>query len=280
VRASAGKTIQSRQLGRQLRELRKDARLSADEVAAELGLSPATVYRYEAGDSVPRPPDTLLMCELYGVDGSQREALVALTKEAGLPGWWRSHNGALPGWFNPYVSMQETASHIRAYEANGVIPLFQTEPYAVALMRLDASAPPDEEELRRRVAARIGRQRLLTRRRPPRLEVLLGEPAVIRSPGNEIMTGQLDHLDALSRRPQITIRIVPIAALHAGVGCGARFVILTFPPDRRGRPSRRWSTPRISPGACISTGPTRSRPTSGCGRLCSGLPLRRASPAS
>jgi transcriptional regulator with XRE-family HTH domain len=233
VRASAGKTIQSRQLGRQLRELRKDARLPADGVAAELGLSPATVYRYETGDSVPRPPDTLLMCELYGVDGSQREALVDLTKQADTPGWWRSHNGTFSEWFNPYVSMEETANHIRAYDAELVFPLLQTEPHAAALARLDASAP-SEDERSRRVAARMRRQRILARRRPPKLEVLLGEVALMRSPSADVMAAQLDHLDALSRRPQIAIRIVPVGALHAGLDCGARFVMLAFPPDRRG----------------------------------------------
>lgn len=62
--------------GIRMKELRKRLGLSAEEVAAELGISPATVYRYEKGDIKKMP-------------GSMLEPLADLlcTTPAYLMGW-------------------------------------------------------------------------------------------------------------------------------------------------------------------------------------------------
>ncbi|MQA27852.1 MAG: helix-turn-helix domain-containing protein [Micromonosporaceae bacterium] len=57
MKKGAGKTVQARQLGRHLRNMRKEAGFTIEEAAAELGISGPTLYRIEVGASVPRPPD-------------------------------------------------------------------------------------------------------------------------------------------------------------------------------------------------------------------------------
>jgi DNA-binding XRE family transcriptional regulator len=228
-------TIQSRQLGRHLRELRKQAALSADDAGAEIGLSAATIYRIEAGTSIPRPGDTMALCDSYGADAGTRTALVALTREAMAPGWWRSLNGAIPKWFDTYVGYETAAAHIRAYDAEVVIGLFQTRAYADATYRV-ARPEPSEAEREQRVSVRMQRQRILGRRNPPRIDVVLGEAALARPFGDdEVMAGQLGRLDEVSRLPHVTLRILPLDRAHAALSAGARFNLLTFPAAGRGR---------------------------------------------
>ncbi|MQA28130.1 MAG: helix-turn-helix domain-containing protein, partial [Micromonosporaceae bacterium] len=93
MKKGVGKTIQARQLGRHLRELRKEAGMSVEQAAQEIGVSDATLYRFESGTSVPRPPDVMVLCASYGADQSITDALIALAKEADAPGWWRSYKG-------------------------------------------------------------------------------------------------------------------------------------------------------------------------------------------
>lgn len=235
MRKGAGKTIQARQLGRHLRELRKEAGIAVDEAAAELGISGATYYRFEAGISVPRPPDVTALCAMYGADEQTTHGLVGLAKEADSPGWWRSYNGVIPRWFDTFVSLESAAVEIRAYESALIFGLLQTPGYAETMIAgLGGPTVAGPDDLAQRVEVRLTRQRILRRHNPPRLEVLLGEAALMRSPDQEVMAEQMAHLDALSRQPNITIRLLPLDLVHRGLNCGTRFTVLTFPVDRRG----------------------------------------------
>ncbi|MGH3648154.1 MAG: helix-turn-helix domain-containing protein [Micromonosporaceae bacterium] len=234
MRKGVGKTIQARQLGRHLRELRKEAGVSVVVAAGEIGVSDATIYRFESGTSVPRPPDVMVLCSAYGADERIAEALVALSKEADAPGWWRSYDGAIPRWFDTFVSLENAAEHVRAYDDSRVLGLLQTRRYAEAMIR--ALLPPevDQEGVSKRVDVRLRRQHIIERRNPPQLDVILGEAVLLRSPGVAVMTEQLSHLDALSRRPNVTLRVLPRDVLHRGLECGSSFTMLDFPTDRRG----------------------------------------------
>ncbi|MQA24760.1 MAG: helix-turn-helix domain-containing protein, partial [Micromonosporaceae bacterium] len=236
VRKGVGKTVQARQLGRHLREVRKEAGLSVDQAAAELGLSTPTMYRFETGLSVPRSPDLKALCAAYGVDGELTDALIALAKEANTPGWWHSFNGGVPRWFDTYVALESSAEHIRAYDAELVVGLLQTRAYAEATHRIVVPEPSDSER-DQRVSARMQRQKLLARRKAPRVEVILGEAALRRRVGEPaVMTEQLRSLDAASRLPHVTIRVLPIDRPHCALIAGARFNILTFPGGRISEP--------------------------------------------
>ncbi|MGH3738766.1 MAG: helix-turn-helix domain-containing protein [Micromonosporaceae bacterium] len=229
-----GRTIQARELGRQLRDLRRTAALSADQVAEDLSLSVPTIYRYESGTTVPRHTDVKALCEVFGADDDLIDALVALAKESNVAPWWRSYDGAIPRWFDTFVSLESHASHIRAYDDARVFGLLQTQHYAEAMIR--ALLPPeiDQEGVSKRVDLRIRRQRILDRRTPPRLDVILGEATLARSPGQDIMAEQLSHLDKMSRRSNVTVRILPLGLVHHGLQCGSSFIMLDFPTDRRG----------------------------------------------
>jgi transcriptional regulator with XRE-family HTH domain len=228
-----GWTVQSRQLGRHLRELRQQAGVSADAVAAELRLHPATIYRYEAGKQVPRPLYVSAMCRAYGAEEGIADALVALAEEADAPGWWRSHNGAIPQWFDTFIGLEGGATHLRAYDAEVVPGLLQTRGYADAIARSGRPALGDSER-DERVAVRM--QRILARRHPPRFDVIVGEAALVMRFGAGVMREQLRHLDTMSRRPDVTIRVLSAGLPHSARSAGARFCMLAFPDGRNAEP--------------------------------------------
>ena len=231
------KTIQSRQLGRQLRELRKEANVSAGTAAAELGISEPTLYRWEAGANIPRPPDVRELCNYYNSDDSTTNALKALAREADHPGWWRSYNGAIPRSFEPFVILESAATRIRAYDAEVIPGWFQTRPYAEATARMVRPVLNDEDH-RQVVSVRIERQKLLIRRHPPMFEVVIGEAAVAKS---LVDADQLARLDELSRLPNVSLRALPLEVSHCALPHGSRFYILDYPPSRNAEPTTVYS---------------------------------------
>ena len=191
------------------------------------------LWRIEKGETPLRSLDVEAMCRLYGVETKQTQALMALAKETKAKGWWHAYGDAIPDWFDLYIGLEEAASSFRWYESELVPGIFQTECYATAIIQADKAIA--DYDLPRNVKARLDRQRLLTRRKPPRYDVVLNE-AVLRRPvgGSKVMAEQLRGLAALSETETISIRVVPFAVeAHLGMMSGP-FVILDFPQSRSG----------------------------------------------
>jgi len=100
--------------------------------------------------------------------------------------------------------------------------------HARALFR-GGLAGTSEQEIEDSVSARIQRQTVLERNRPPTLWVLFDEGVLHRLIGSrEIMYEQLDHLVIIASRPNVTIQVVPHNPLcTAGLASG--FIIAEMP---------------------------------------------------
>jgi transcriptional regulator with XRE-family HTH domain len=219
-------------LGSQLRRMREAAGITAYDAAYALRATHSKISRLERGRTKAKQRDVADLLTLYGVtDETVRENMLMLTRRASIPGWWQQYHDVLPGWLELYVGLEEAASVIRAYEVQFVHGLLQTEDYARAVILIaNAHAPADEID--RRVAARMRRQALLTRRAGPRLWAVLDEAALRRAPdGRDVMRAQLERLLQLTELPNVTLQIVPFdAGPHAAAG--GPFTILRFPePD-------------------------------------------------
>jgi hypothetical protein len=90
--------------------------------------------------------------------------------------------------------------------------------------------PPDEIE--DRVAARLARQSLFTRERPPRCIYYLHE-LVLRTPvgGPAVLAEQLRHLLRMAARPAVTLRVLP-TSVGAHAAMSGPFTFLEFPDFR------------------------------------------------
>ena len=211
-------------LGRQLEELRTRAGLSFEDAGMAIGVSHSTIRRMEAAKVARlRLPDVEKLLQTYGVTDQQEiDTFLKSVREANKRGWWHNYRDVLPDWFSAYLSLEQAALQIRAYEAQFVPGLFQTADYARAL--LGAGNPhASSEATDRRVALRLRRQELLTREAPPRVWIVMDE-TVLRWPvgGPEVMRAQIDHLIAMNALPHVTLQIMPFGnGPHPAMRAGA-----------------------------------------------------------
>jgi transcriptional regulator with XRE-family HTH domain len=114
----------------------------------------------------------------------------------------------LPTWFQAFADMEAKAAYISTYQAQMVYGLLQTEAYARAVL-----ATGVQERLDELVAARMERQRILTREHPPLTWIILDEAALHRPiGGREIMRQQLAHLLSFLRGKWVRIQVLPYEA--------------------------------------------------------------------
>ena len=161
----SGPTVRRMLVGAQLRRLRTDMGLSREESAEAIRASEWKIHRLENGQVGFKDRDIIDLLRLYGVtDPEEVAGFLEFAREANAPGWWQHYGDLLPQWFRVYVDLESTATLIRTYEGQLVPGLLQSEDYMRAVIggaQLDES--PEEGE--RRVALRMGRQALLSRRR-------------------------------------------------------------------------------------------------------------------
>jgi len=143
----------------------------------------------------------------------------------------RRWDGPYPQWFRDWIDAERRATSLCWWEPLVVPGLLQTADYARAIL----GAGPDalEDELEQMVAARIERQAILDRPRPPMLWVVLDETVLYRCVGSpKIMHEQLLHLAELAGRPRIAIQVVPArVGVHAGLLGGFAIASVEGAPD-------------------------------------------------
>ncbi|MFG3557119.1 helix-turn-helix domain-containing protein [Micromonospora sp. NPDC047557] len=231
-----GSTVPRRQLGRLLRQFRNEAGVTLDAAAEALEYSRQKIWRLECGQGSVRVLDVKAMCELYGVSPEMTEAMRGLAVETKSKGWWHAYGDAVPSWFELYVGLESAASRLRGFDESLIPGILQTKGYADALIRRGRILSDEERE--RAVQVRLQRQALLVRRLPPapRLESVLSEAVLRRTVGGpNVMTAQFDHLLRVSELPNVSVRVLPLAAgPHPGAVAGT-VMILDFPPTKGGR---------------------------------------------
>jgi transcriptional regulator with XRE-family HTH domain len=227
---ASGPTVLRMLLGAHLRKLREAREISREEAGYAIRGSESKISRLELGRVGFKGRDVADLLTLYGVDGEERDRLIALARDANQPGWWHRYGDVLPNWFQAYLGLEAAAALIRTYEVQFIPGLLQTADYARAVVRLDHSRA-SEAEVERRVALRVNRQRVLTRPDAPQFWAILDE-ASLRRPigGSEVMRGQLQALIEVNKLPNVRLQVIPFnAGGHAAAG-GA-FSLLRFPEE-------------------------------------------------
>jgi transcriptional regulator with XRE-family HTH domain len=220
-------TVRRRRLARELRKLREEAGLTADEVNRRLEWAEGKVNRLERALAVrPRVSDIRALLDLYEVDDdATREALFTLTREARQRGWWTAY-GTLT---DNYVEFEAVADKISTYELAVIPGLLQTPAYATALQR--GWLMRDEKEIERLVKLRMERQQILADKDPPQLWAVIDEAAIVRSFGSpEAKAEQFQRLIETEPLEHVVVQILPMnVAPHPGLG--GSFVILEYQDD-------------------------------------------------
>lgn len=228
-----GPIVQSALLRTELVRLRKEKKLTQEQVARQLEWSPSKLIRVEGGKNAITRTDLQALLGVYDVTSEGRqERLQALARGAREPAWWNAYRGELdPGFLN-YVGYSAGAAFVRQFHGTVIPGLIQTPEYAEVLSTGKAS------ERARVLAAKLRIQRqqeLAKRENPPRQHYIIDEAVVRRHVGigvdPAIMPGQLTHIaDAAERDDLLTVRIIPFNA-GAHLGLEGPFTILEFDGD-------------------------------------------------
>lgn len=186
----------------QLRRMRTAAGLSQEEFGKLIHYSASMVSAIETG---ARPLDHTFLARADEVLKTG-ELLVTLLRMA--------ERNREPSWFKPWLEAERTATQLRYFHPSLVPGLLQTENYARAILRSDATR--SEEEVERRVAGRLERQEILTRDQPPLVVAVMDESALHRR--DAIMAEQLTHLLRIAELPHVQLHVIPAdTGLHVGL---------------------------------------------------------------
>jgi transcriptional regulator with XRE-family HTH domain len=213
----SGPTVLRILLGTQLRRLREARGITAQQAAREIRASESKISRIELGRNAFREVDIADLLTLYGItDTAEREQLLSLASQANQPGWWHRYQDVLPGWFQAYIGLEESAETIRSYDSQFVPGLLQTEEYAAAVLELGEFSLEETERL---VYLRKERQRRFD-------EMALRRPVG----GAGLMRAQLEYLLEVSDRPGLTLQYTPFPTGGSYLVPGS-FSILRFATD-------------------------------------------------
>lgn len=210
-----------RVFGAMLRSYRVKAGMSREQLGARVYLSDDMVGKIENGQRVPTEQfaaacDAVPELNTGGALAELRDLLKDYLKQR-----------AYPGWFIRWPEKEAQATVLRSFELVFIPGLLQTQAYARAL--LDNQIGSSGDDVDEVVAARMERQAILERTKPPELWVAIEEAVLRRSVGGPaIMHEQLNHLLRVSHRPNVVLQVIPASVgVHGGLA-GAGFIVADF----------------------------------------------------
>ncbi|GGW20411.1 transcriptional regulator [Streptomyces capoamus] len=221
-------TTRRRQLGATLRKLRARKGLTLEQAGQLVGVSKATVSRYETQAGPVRWVVVEALCREYGATEAETRAVTGLAKDAKQQGWWNSFADSIPESMNLLLTLEDDAVRESHFSCVYVPGLLQTRAYSTALQRAN-EVPLAQEEIERLVDIRMKRQEILVRPKPPRLWAILDESVIRRVVGSpQLMKEQLGRLLEANESPHITLQILPFAKGAHAAALGS-FVIIGAP---------------------------------------------------
>ncbi|GAB3959854.1 helix-turn-helix domain-containing protein [Streptomyces sparsus] len=209
-----------RVVGRQIRLLRERAGLTQRELGEQLGYSEDLIRSLERGRRTPQAEfldaaDTLL--EAGGLLRAATEDVARAKARSRV-----RH----PAWFKDYARLEDQAVELHDYSALALPGLLQTEEHAHAVFASRQPLLPDDV-VEHRVAARLERQRILTRWPPP-LTTFTIEESVLRRPvgGRAVHCRQLKQLLAVAALRCVELQVMPNSC-EEHPSLGGPFILLT-----------------------------------------------------
>ncbi|GAA2135409.1 helix-turn-helix transcriptional regulator [Kitasatospora kazusensis] len=144
--------------------------------------------------------------------------------------WRRYSRASLLEGFPEFAEAEARCRRLRTFELSVMPGLFQTPAYATGLaLAAVQRGSITQDQADERVAFLAHRQRLLERTSAPVIHAVMDQSCLVRPVGGrEVMLEQLDYLEALSRRPHITIQVAPFS-LAEHVPFTMPIVLLTLP---------------------------------------------------
>lgn len=183
--------------GRQLKLLRVRVGLERPEFGKLTGYAGQSIASFEQGRRIPSPRFIDRADEVLDAGGVLR----ALKDEVA--------RAQYPAFFRDMARLESTAVALHVYAAQAVPGLLQTDEYARAVFAMRRPLL-DEDTVEQRVAARLARQEIFSRRPMPTLSFVI-EESVLRRPigGWAVLQGQLEQIMLHAHRRNVEVQIMP-----------------------------------------------------------------------
>ncbi|MFG2138949.1 helix-turn-helix domain-containing protein [Streptomyces sp. NPDC048650] len=220
-------TVRSRRLGNALKRLRETAGLDQADAAAAITKSVSKVSRLEGGQTSASALEVRTLLDRYGVeDAGERDRLLEWSRRSNERGWWIDYQGTVRPGYADHITLESDATYIRSWEPVLIPGLLQTPEYTEAVI---ATGPRiiRPERVAELVKLRQERQRRIEEG-GAHFAAIVWEPSVTTLPcERNVRESQLAHLLEVHQRQNITIQLLPAAAILTA-GMSAAFTAFSF----------------------------------------------------
>ncbi|NVI88366.1 helix-turn-helix transcriptional regulator [Actinomadura sp. BRA 177] len=225
--------VRRRRLATELRTLREQSGMTADELAGRIYRSRMTVSKLENARCRPDVRDIVKIMKILGVTGEKFDEILKIACDASDRGWWDSYGDAMGARQRMYSDLESGAASIHQYNQLALPGLLQCVEYHWALIELDRLEGSETNYVpEKSVEARQRRQQNIFRQGGPALEIVIDEFVLKRlAVPPEVMATQLRHMVQLvTHEPRFTVRVLPLdARVPPGRLPGSAHSIYTFP---------------------------------------------------
>ncbi|MFE3327365.1 helix-turn-helix domain-containing protein [Streptomyces sp. NPDC059176] len=192
--------------GRQLKLFRERAEMDRVRFGSLTGYSASTIAAFEQGRRIPPPRFIDQADEALGAGGVLRASKEEVAR------------AQYPAFFRDAAKLESEAVELHVYDTQLVNGLLQSEEYARAVFAMWQPLL-DEALMEQRVAARLARQEVFSRRPVPHLSFVIEEAVLLRPLGGEaVWRGQLEHLMLIAEKRNVVIQVMPLSRQeHAGL---------------------------------------------------------------
>ncbi|TWJ23205.1 hypothetical protein JD76_03335 [Micromonospora endolithica] len=190
---------------------------TAESLAGQVRVDPKTAQRWVNPGRVPRPRHRSQVAAILGRDVGDLWPDVLKRRE--------------PAWFRAWAEIEHDAVALRWFELAWVPGLLQTEAYARATLAMANLGPEAVDEL---TSARLQRQKIMHRVRPPLVVTVLDEAVLRRRVGRDgsLMRAQCEHIAACAELPGVQVHVVP-SDTPMYLGMGGPFILAEMPDGTR-----------------------------------------------
>ncbi|MFI5802208.1 helix-turn-helix domain-containing protein [Streptomyces sp. NPDC051561] len=200
--------------GRQLKCLRVRVGMERAELGARTGYSASTVASYEQGRRIPPPRFIDRADEAVDAGGALKEMKEEVER------------AQYPAFFRDAAGLERLAVELLVFANQAVPGLLQTEAYTRAVLAMRRPLLEDAV-VEQRVASRLMRQEIYSRRPAPLLSFVIDE-AVLRRPygGRAVYRGQLEQILLVGQHRNVEIQMMPLNR-EDNAGVDGAFTVLT-----------------------------------------------------
>lgn len=219
-------TLRRRRLGRQIRELRVEHKLSGTQLARKIGkINQSRLSKVEIGKAGLTEVQLRKVIEILDPPSERAEEWHQLWRDGDELGWWSEYLDVISEHNEMLAGFEIDAAHVRQYIEAFVPTLVATEDYVRAVVSASQSIRPADTA--RTVEFRLGRQRRLN---DPefRCTLVIAEGALHRHVGgSDVIARQLRHLLDTPWAATVELLVVPFEADVYGAQ-GMSFQIMEF----------------------------------------------------